>query len=119
MNSSRQNIIFIIALVVLVGGAILGYIYFSKGAPSSGALITSDADVGSGDLATVREGVLDNIKAVKDLKLDVTILSDPAFLRLQKAVRPSVPDPGKGRANPFLPYKASVSPSPSPTTPRR
>ena len=110
MGSSRQNIIFIIVLILIVGLAAGGYMYFSRGS-ASGPLVVSDTAPQSEALAATRQGILDNIEAVKSIKLDTTILTDPAFLRLQKVIRPPVEDPGVGRPNPFLPYKAKAVPA--------
>jgi len=107
MNSSRKNIMFIIMLVLVIGIALAGYMYFSGNAPS-GPLVALGPGVQPEALAVAREGILANIQVIKDIKLDVTILTDPAFLRLQKVLRPPVEDPGVGRPNPFLPYKTKT-----------
>lgn len=111
MSLSRQNIIFIVLLVAVVGLALLGYTYFSNN--SGSALISTDTSAASASLANARQGILGNIDAIRSIKLDITILSDPAFLRLQQVVRPPFPDPGLGRANPFLPYKSAPATLPA------
>lgn len=116
MNSSRKNIIFIIMLVLVIGIAIAGYTYFSGNTPS-GPLVTLGPGAQPEALAVTREGILANIQAIKDIKLDVTILADPAFLRLQKVVRLPVEDPGVGRPNPFLPYKTKAAVASPPSRP--
>ena len=112
MSSSRKNIIFIVVLVAVAALALGGYVYLS-GSASNQPLVTPDASSGQPqNLAGVRQDVLANIEAIKSIQLDTTILTDPAFLRLQKVVRPPVEDPGVGRPNPFLPYKAAPQTTP-------
>ncbi len=112
---SRQNIIFILFLVVVVGLAAGWYFYFST--PSGSDLVSGDgagtARLPEASSAAVRSGILGSIAAIKEIKLDTTILEEEAFTRLEKVQRPIVPEPERGRDNPFLPYKESLQPSAS------
>ena len=98
---------FVVILALIAGAGLAWYIYFYNGSPDTGGVV-STADSGG-----VRSGILSNIEVLKSIKLDTTVLSDPAFARLQKVILPVVAEPSVGRPNPFLPYKAKTAPSPS------
>lgn len=106
MLASRQNIIALVLLLTLLGFALAWY-WYSSPILSEDALVMSDTRISPG-LAETRAGILRTIEAMRSIKLDKTILMDPAFLRLTKVARPPVEDPGTGRSNPFAPYKAPV-----------
>ncbi|OGZ44917.1 MAG: hypothetical protein A3C84_01020 [Candidatus Ryanbacteria bacterium RIFCSPHIGHO2_02_FULL_48_12] len=112
----RQNIIFILFLVVVVGLAAGWYFYFST--PSASELVTGGAGtvrLPEASSAAVRSGILGSIAAIKEIKLDTTILEEEAFTRLEKVQRPIVPEPERGRDNPFLPYREETVSVPIPS----
>lgn len=89
----------LIALSVLVGGAIV-----SEGSKASAA----DAlDVSTPAGAEVGSDVIALIQQIKTLRIDQSIFSDPAFLSLTDYTTPIPPQP-VGRPNPFAPL-GSVS----------
>lgn len=95
---SRTNIIFIGALV-LIGAGVLWYMY------SLGGATAPAGTAGAGQVSTgegVRLNILAAIEALRAIRLDTTILEDPAFLELREVERAVVPEAPLGKANPFV-----------------
>lgn len=95
---SRQ-IIFIIILTLLILGT--GYVWYSYSPPSpgpAGSEVESFRDREVGALLT-------ELRRLKSLRLDVSVLKDGAFgaLRHPDEILPSE-EKSAGRSNPFLPF---------------
>lgn len=108
-SSGKNNIVFLIFILAIAGLGAGWYFYYSS--PEDQALVVTEGGIAENpNAANVRMSVLGNIQAIESIRLDTTILNDPDFLRLQKVPRPFFPSPEVGRDNPFLPYKAAISP---------
>ena len=108
----KKNIVFIV-IVVAVG--VLAYLWYSSlSAPSDSQQpvpVVQTPDSGTGpsnsgsepaNYADVRSEILNNISTLKSIRLDISILDDPAFKALQQPTHIEPPPLQLGRANPFL-----------------
>lgn len=97
------------SLLILAGVALLGGAwYVMSGSPTTPSLITTAAATGP------EAGLVETLLALRAVKLDGTIFTEPAFLQLQDYSTQIVPEP-VGRANPFAPLGASAAPTASST----
>jgi hypothetical protein len=123
MPKIKNIIIYVAAALALI----LIYIFFiRKSAPQAG-LVASQADgtasapLSSGTDSQVTEEFLALLLSVKNIKLNDTIFSDPAFATLRDSSIILTPDGTEGRINPFAPIGSEGGGQPpvniSPTTP--
>lgn len=99
-----------IAVVVLVVALGVGWYLFFGGSASSPTLTTTQA---TGD-NPAEKNLISTLLALRAVKLDATIFSDPAFISLKDFSTQIVPEP-VGRSNPFAPLSTSASASASST----
>lgn len=102
----RHKLILIVTLVI-VGG---GLWYVMSGGSSSDPLITQTPIAGSG----ADQELVSTLLALRAVKLDGTIFSDPSFLNLKDFSTQIIPET-VGRPNPFAPLSARASNSASST----
>lgn len=91
----RNKLILIIAAFLVAGGVWYGL----SGTPTEPTLVTS-APIGT--VSTVDQGIVTTLLALRVVKLDGTIFSDPSFMSLKDFSTQIVPEP-VGRENPFAP----------------
>lgn len=107
MSGIKKNIVFIVMiLIVLVVGLVW---YSSYNEPSVAVDDESPADAirdveRDSEYEAVRIQILANIATIEAIRLDTTILQDPAFLVLERPERQAAGPLNPGRPNPFLPY---------------
>lgn len=99
----------IVALVVVLVLAV-GWYALSGGSGAAPALTTT-----KGTAATPAEqSLVSTLLALRAVKLDATIFSDPAFVSLKDFSTQIVPEPA-GRTDPFAPLPSSAAASASTT----
>lgn len=103
---SQHKLIIAIAVIVIVGGVWYG---LSGNSTSSPALITQTPVAGSAD-----QDLVSTLLALRSVKLDGTIFSDPTFVQLKDFSTQIIPEP-VGRPNPFAPLNMNASTSPNST----
>ena len=92
-----RNIIIIVAVAVV---ALVVYIVFFKNSDSnSGATVSSDVQVTS-------QQFLAELLNIDSIKIDNSIVTNPAFTVLKDLSKPIDPDNNPGRINPFAPIGA-------------
>ncbi|MBX4209562.1 hypothetical protein KW799_02645 [Candidatus Parcubacteria bacterium] len=101
-NANSRNLIIVIAIIVAIG--IAGYFYASRDR-SSDTLLTSES---ASESASVDTDLLAALRALKKLKLDGGIFTDPAWATLKDFGKVLAPQPA-GRANPFSAISAADS----------
>lgn len=104
---SQHKLIVIIAIIVVAGGVWYGLSGSSASAPP---LLTQTSTSGN----SADQDLVSTLLALRSVKLDGTILSDPSFLQLKDFSTQIVPEP-VGRPNPFAPLTAGASTSPNST----
>ena len=129
MTPKIKNIIIFVAIGAVL---VLIYIFFIKPAPDQGSLVssntvlpnvnTSGVDTSFPNGATsVTQDFLTLLLNVKNIKLDDTIFSDPAFNSLHDSSITLTPDGTEGRPNPFAQFGNDsgviVAPLSTPTVP--
>lgn len=113
-------------LIFVTIGAVFVFIYFffiRSSAPTPSLVAsTSDATATDGtatDSSTsntaITQNFLSTLLGVNNIKLDTTILSDPAFISLHDSTVLLTPDPNPGRPNPFAQF-GDDTPPPTDTT---
>lgn len=102
----QHKLILILVVVVVLGGA--GYAVMGGGAPETATLTTSVPVSGP------EAGLVETLLALRAVKLEGTIFTEPAFLQLQDYSTQIVPEP-VGRANPFAPLGKGAAPTASST----
>ncbi len=119
MNSKIKNIIlFTIATAFLI----LAYMFFFKKAPDQQNLVSTDntgtvfkSDVVANQTSKTTEDLLSVLLSVRGIKLDDSIFSDEAFLRLKDSSIFLNPPTDEGRPNPFAPI-GTDNPTPAVNT---
>jgi hypothetical protein len=119
MSSKIKNIIIFGSLAILL---IILYIVFIKKSPEdemplvseTGALIDTS---GVGAESQIASDFLSTLLSVKNISLNNSIFSDPAFLSLRDSSIELVPDGNEGRPNPFAPIGSDVVAEPVFTIP--
>ena len=107
MNSKIKNII--IGVVVVLAVAFLIYIFFIKKAPVDASLTSTPGTSVLPDNSTnvapdISNDFISVLLSVKSIKLDDSILHNPAFISLKDSSITLVQDSGtEGRLNPFAP----------------
>lgn len=122
MLKPKNIIIFVAALVILV----LIYVFFiKKDSEENGLVTTSINPIASttpmaggvpGENAESSE-LLKVLLNVKNIKLDASIFSEPAFQALIDSSIVLVPDGTEGRPNPFAPIGSDSALTPPPNQP--
>lgn len=121
MLKPKNIIIFIVAALILT----LVYIFFLKPSPEPDGLVTvpanpatSSSGVSSSPNALDTNDFLNVLLNVKNIKLDDTIFSSPAFNTLRDSSIVLTPDGTEGRADPFAPigYDRVLPPTTTNTT---
>ncbi|GEM_PF-6263157 len=100
MEALKKNIIFVMILVLIIGVGL--YWMTSRGGDSL------DGEEGIVDqpsqYADVRAEILGTVAKLQGVRLDITVLDDPAFRSLTEVPRPwEGASFGVGRRNPFQP----------------
>lgn len=114
MSSTIKNIIILIVVAVALGAA---YFYFLKPAPeqptlTSAPAVPSSVDTTSGTSSVSGSEFLTVLLNVKNIKLDDSIFSDPAFATLHDSSIELVNDGTEGRPNPFAPIGSDITAAP-------
>ncbi len=91
----RSKFIWILVAIVIAGGVWYGL----SSAPTSPDLTPTPQTGGS---SSVDQGIVSTLLTLRAVKLDGTIFSEAAFLRLKDFSTEIVPEP-TGRPNPFAP----------------
>ncbi|MBI2637951.1 MAG: hypothetical protein HYW88_03550 [Candidatus Sungbacteria bacterium] len=86
-------------LVVLVGGFVVYYFYFSAG-PA-----IEDFGLEFTVLSPEEQSRLDEYRRIKNISFDQGLLSDSFFRDLEDVIVPPPPADPLGRPNPFLPFE--------------
>jgi hypothetical protein len=100
---SQHKLIVILVVIVVLG---VGW-YALSGSPSSEPTLTTTPVSGS---SPADQNLLSTLLALRAVKLDATIFSNPAFMSLKDFSTKIIPEP-VGRTNPFAPLPSSASAS--------
>ncbi len=100
---SQHKLIAVIIVIVLLGG---GWYALSGNSAPAPTLTTTQA-AGS---SPANSNLVSTLLALRSVKLDASIFSDPAFMSLKDFSTQIVPEP-VGRPNPFAPLSTSASAS--------
>ena len=116
MNPKLKTILIIVAIVIIIGVVI--FFVSSKSSPSgsqsrglvssTGAPVTSVSTRSDDSIGNQFVSTLLNLK---DIKLDNSLFSDPAFQSLNDFTITLVQPGGEGRANPFAPFTTTIVPN--------
>lgn len=101
MEALKKNLVFIIGLGVIISIGV--YWFFVRESPED---IAEGVDVieQPSQYADVRAEILGTIAILQGVRLDISVLDDPAFRSLREAPRPPEGEPfSVGRRNPFIP----------------
>ena len=120
MPKIKNIIIFIVIALVIF----LFYVFFIKSSGEQPSLVSSGAGVTlpnidgstpnpstSNTNSEVAKDFLVIFSNIKNIKLDDTIFSDPAFSSLHDSSIVLTPDGTEGRPNPFAPFGNDVAPA--------
>lgn len=101
MESIKKNAVFIVGLLVIGG---LGLFWFFRGTGEENASPEGSIEQPS-KYAAARAEILGSIATLQAMKLDVSILDDPAFQALTEAPQPQETPftASTSKRNPFLP----------------
>lgn len=100
IESLKKNLIFVIALVVIVGGGIVWFVWQGGG---DEVLEAGGGIEHQSQYALVRAEILSAIATLQAVRLDVSVLDDQAFRSLSEVPRPVTKEPAVRRRNPFVP----------------
>ena len=121
MDSKIKNIILFTAITALL---ILAYIFFFKKSPVEENLVStnntgavSPANNAADQTSRTTEDLLSVLLSARSIKLDDSIFSDSAFLRLKDSSIYLNPPTDEGRPNPFAPIGVDNLAPPTPPTP--
>ncbi|MBU1727768.1 hypothetical protein KKA39_00405 [Patescibacteria group bacterium] len=112
MFSKIKNIILFLIIVAIL---ILAYFFFFKKAPDEASLVsTSGSSVLPANSAIdqnseIGKDFLSILLNVKNIKLDDSIFSDPAFVSLRDSSIILISDGNEGRPNPFAPIGSDIT----------
>lgn len=115
MNILTQHKAIILIVALFAAGA-LWYGMSQSGSGSSSAIVASGSGVATGAGGSVisnaadpeTQKILDILLALRSVKLDDTIFSNPAFASLKDFTTEIVPEPA-GRPDPFAPLGVGAS----------
>src|SRR3989344_7940676 len=104
MGFKIKNLIIFLGILLLL---VLFYFFFLRGDSAEEPLLTSsssgsEATAPSGE-PTLGQDFLTLLLSVKNITLDDSVLSDPAFTSLIDSTILLIPDGNEGRRNPFAP----------------
>jgi hypothetical protein len=109
---SIKNIIIFLGIGLAM---VLMYVFFIKGNGEEANLTTTTTMPVQGGTAsttevsgTMGQDFLGLLLNVKNIKLDSTIFSNPAFISLHDSSILLIPDGNEGRANPFAPIGSDI-----------
>jgi hypothetical protein len=112
MFAKAKNPLIFLAIIVLVT---LFYFIFLKKSPGEEPLLTSSPSASlpagapaSGAGSFLAEDFLSLLLGVKNIRLDDSIFSDPAFFSLRDSSIELVQDGSEGRPNPFAPLGVDI-----------
>lgn len=118
MNPKTKNIIILVGVAVVL---ILIYIFFIKKGPAPDTSLTSSTgtsipsnDSTLNETLNIDTNFVSVLLNVKNLKLDSSIFTDPAFLALRDGSITLVQDGTQGRPNPFAPIGSETVAPPAP-----
>ena len=96
----KQNLFFIIG-IILIGGVSV-YWFLGRGVEEN---VEDDTGVikQPSQFAAVRAEILGTIAILKQIRLDITVLDEPAFKSLTEAPEPPDKPTVVGKRNPFVP----------------
>jgi len=106
----------IIIFTAIAATFVLIYIFFIKPSPEEANLVSSPSntvlpdvnststDINPNTTSLLAKDFLTLLLNVKNIKLDDSILSDPAFFNLKDSSIVLEPDGNEGRPNPFAPF---------------
>lgn len=101
----RHKLVIVIAVVVVAGA--VWYALSDSGAPASqGSPLLTTTPAGSG----ADQELVATLLALRAVKLDGTIFTDPSFMSLRDFSTQIIPEP-VGRPNPFAPLLSTASTS--------
>jgi hypothetical protein len=100
IETLKNNIIFVVAIIIIIGIGVFWLFFRLDGDQQDGTGIINQPS----QFAEVRAEILRTIATLQAVRLDVSVLDDPAFQALTEAPQPleGVPFSG-GRRNPFAP----------------
>lgn len=103
MSSKIKNIIIFLSIAVAL---ILVYIFFIKKSPDQANLVSTPdtSTTTSGMGSSLDQDFLPLLLNVKNIKLNDSIFSDPAFITLIDSNVVLVPEGNEGRPNPFASF---------------
>lgn len=119
MAKIKNILIFVGILVVLV----LVYFFVFKKGPEEASLVsttggtvatTATINTNQSENEDVSKNFLSVLLNVRNIKIDDSIFSDPAFLSLRDSTIELVSDGTEGRPNPFAPLGTDITPVSSP-----
>lgn len=102
MESIKKNAVFIVGLFVIGG---LGLFWFLRGAGEENISPEGVIEQQPSKFAAIRAEILGSIATLQAIKLDISILDDPAFQALTEAPQPPEAPftASTSKRNPFLP----------------
>jgi|SRR6185503_17454811 len=104
MSFIKQNLLFIIGAVIVLGGL---FYYFTNSNSGSGALLTSSTSSGT---SPATQQLLTSLSNLHTITLDNSVFSDPVFVSLTDFGVQIAPE-NVGRGNPFAPFGTVITKS--------
>ncbi len=123
MPFNTRNIIIFLGLAAIFTSI---YVFFIRGPVEDDANLVSSSSTtegapgvsSTGGQNPIAENFLSLLLNIKNIQLDDSIFSDPAFLSLRDSSIELIPDANAGRPNPFAQIGSDVTPvTPAPVTP--
>ena len=122
-----KNIIIFIAITIAF---ILIYIFFIRPSPEPDSLVSSGLNSALPNIdgtvpitntidnnSLITQDFLELFSNIKNIKLDIAIFSDPAFISLHDSSITLIPDGNEGRPNPFAQFGNDDIAPPLPSPP--
>ena len=106
-----KNILIFLGIALVL---ILAYFFIFKKSPDQPSLVSSSGNTilpitAQSTTSTISQDFLAVLLSVKNIKIDDSIFSDPAFLSLNDSTIELISDGTEGRPNPFAPLGSDVS----------
>lgn len=92
-------------VILLIGVGVAGVAWFAMTSSGPAPLLSTEVIGGGPD-----QELVETLLALRSVKLDGTIFSEPAFTLLQDYSQPIIQEP-VGRDNPFAPLEGATSPA--------
>src|SRR3989344_2875857 len=109
MGFKAKNLIIFLGILLLV---VLFYFFFLKGDSAEEPLLTSSSSTdvvnATGGQPPPGQDFLTLLLSVKNINLDDSVFSDPAFASLNDSTILLIPDGNEGRRNPFAPLGSDI-----------